>query len=339
MLDIKRLRSEPEEIKKALERRGIEAPLDEFVELDKKRRELIVEAEEKKALRNKVSDDIAEAKRSGKDAGAQIEDMKRVGEEIKALDALLRDVEWQLDAIVMELPNTPLPDVPEGRDETANLEIRTWGRPPQFDFEPRPHWELGTELDIIDQERGAKVAESRFTLLKGMGARLERSLISFFLNLHTQDHGYTELFPPILVNSESMMGTGQLTKFAHHEMYKLHDDDLYLNPTAEVPVTNIYREQPGATPADLSASINSTRWSWSSSLPRKPPGKSWRSSPSTPRRSSSVWSCPSALWFFAPATWVSPRQRRTTWRCGCHHITVTRRSLPAPTSWTSRPGG
>ena len=242
MLDIKRLRSEPEEIKKALERRGIEAPLDEFVELDKKRRELIVEAEEKKALRNKVSDDIAEAKRSGKDAGAQIEDMKRVGEEIKALDALLRDVEWQLDAIVMELPNTPLPDVPEGRDETANLEIRTWGRPPQFDFEPRPHWELGTELDIIDQERGAKVAESRFTLLKGMGARLERSLISFFLNLHTQDHGYTELFPPILVNSESMMGTGQLTKFAHHEMYKLHDDDLYLNPTAEVPVTNIYRD-------------------------------------------------------------------------------------------------
>ncbi|MBE0428498.1 MAG: serine--tRNA ligase [Thermoleophilia bacterium] len=243
MLDIKRLRSEPDEIRRSLERRGIEVPLDEFIELDAKRRELIVEAEEKKALRNRVSDEIAAAKRSGEDASGKIQEMKKVGERIKALDTLLRDIERELDAIVLELPNPPLADVPDGCDETENRLIRTWGEPRRFDYEPRPHWELGARLDIIDQERGAKVAESRFTLLKGPGARLERSLISFFLNLHTQEHGYTELFPPILVNSDSMQGTGQLSKFAHQEMYRLRDDDLYLNPTAEVPVTNIYRDE------------------------------------------------------------------------------------------------
>lgn len=243
MLDIKRLRSQPEEVRKALERRGIEAPLDEFIELDKKRRETIVEVEEKKALRNQVSDEIAVARKAGADASEKIQAMKKVGEEIKALDLVLKDIGLQLDDIVLELPNTPLDDVPGGADESANVTVRTWGEPRRFDFEPRAHWDLGAELGIIDQERGAKVAESRFTLLRGMGARLERSLINFFLNLHTQEHGYTELFPPILVNSDSMRGTGQLSKFAQQEMYKLRDDDLYLNPTAEVPVTNIYRDE------------------------------------------------------------------------------------------------
>ncbi|MHB9053738.1 MAG: serine--tRNA ligase [Thermoleophilia bacterium] len=243
MLDIKRLRSQPEEVRKALERRGIEAPLDEFIELDKKRRETIVEVEEKKALRNQVSDEIAVARKAGADASEKIQAMKKVGEEIKALDLVLKDIGLQLDDIVLELPNTPLDDVPGGADESANVTVRTWGEPRRFDFEPKAHWDLGAELGIIDQERGAKVAESRFTLLRGMGARLERSLINFFLNLHTQEHGYTELFPPILVNSDSMRGTGQLSKFAQQEMYKLRDDDLYLNPTAEVPVTNIYRNE------------------------------------------------------------------------------------------------
>ena len=243
MLDIRRLRSEPEEIKKALERRGIEAPLDEFAELDAKRREIITEAEEKKALRNKVSDEIAAAKKAGEDAAEKIAAMRKVGEEIKGLEHILRDIEGQLDGIVLELPNTPLPDVPDGVDETANVEIRTWGEPCRFDFKPKAHWDLGAELGIIDQERGAKVAESRFTLLKGAGSRLERSLVNFFLDLHTGERGYTELFPPILVNSDSMRGTGQLSKFARQEMYKLRDDDLYLNPTAEVPVTNIFRDE------------------------------------------------------------------------------------------------
>jgi len=243
MLDIKRLRSEPEEIRKSLERRGIDAPLDEFAELDKKRREIIVEAEEKKALRNQVSDEVAKAKKSGEDASDRINAMKKVGEEIKALDLMLKDIEGQLEDIVLELPNTPLPDVPDGPDESGNITVRTWGEPRSFGFEARPHWDLGAELGIIDQERGAKVAESRFTLLRGMGARLERALINFFLDLHTGEHGYTELFPPILVNSDSMRGTGQLSKFAQAEMYKLRDDDLFLNPTAEVPVTNIYRDE------------------------------------------------------------------------------------------------
>lgn len=243
MLDIKRLRSEPDEIKKALQRRGIQAPLDEFAALDQQRREIIFEAEAKKAMRNRVSDEIAAAKKSGADAGDKIAAMKKVGEEIKVLETSLKQVEAQLDDIVLELPNTPLPDVPDGPDESCNVEVRRHGEPRRFDFQPQAHWDLGAKLGIIDQERGAKVAESRFTLLKGMGARLERSLINFFLDVHTQEHGYTELFPPILVNSDSMRGTGQLSKFAQQEMYKLRDDDLYLNPTAEVPVTNIYRDE------------------------------------------------------------------------------------------------
>jgi len=243
MLDIKRLRNEPDEVRTALERRGIAAPLDAFIELDKKRRQMIVEAEEKKGLRNKVSEEIAAAKQAGEDASARIEAMKKVGEEIKVLDNLLRDAERELDDIVLELPNTPFDDVPDGPDESANVELRKWGEPRSFAFPAKPHWDLGAELGIIDQERGAKVAESRFTLLKGAGARLERAIINFFLNLHTGEHGYTELWPPILVNSDSMRGTGQLSKFAQQEMYKLRDDDLYLNPTAEVPVTNIYRDE------------------------------------------------------------------------------------------------
>ena len=262
MLDIKRLRNEPEEVREALERRGIEAPLDAFAELDKKRREVLVEVEKKKALRNKASDDIAAAKRAGEDAGEQIAAMKKVGQEIKALDVVVIDIETELEEILVELPNTPQPDVPAGADESANVTLRSYGEPRRFDFEPRPHWELGEALEIIDQERGTKVAESRFTLLRGMGARLERALINFFLNLHTGEHGYTELFPPILINTESMRGTGQLSKFAAQEMYKLQDDDLYLNPTAEVPVTNLYRDEiidEGDLPINLTAYLPSFR--------------------------------------------------------------------------------
>jgi seryl-tRNA synthetase len=243
MLDIKKLRQEPEVVRDAIARRGVEFPIDEFNRLDGRRRELLVQVEEKKALRNRVSDEIARAKRSGEDAGSRIEQMKKVGEEIKSLEATLKETEGELEEIVMELPNPPLEDVPDGSDESANVTLRTWGEPTRFDFQPRAHWDIGADLGIIDQERGTKVAESRFTLLRGDGARLERSLINFFLNLHTQEHGYTELFPPILINSESMRGTGQLSKFALAEMYRLADDDLYLNPTAEVPVTNLYRDE------------------------------------------------------------------------------------------------
>ncbi len=243
MIDIKRLRKETDRVARALARRGIEAPLDRFRELDGERRRLLVAVEEMKAQRNQASEEIAAIKREGGDAGEKIAAMKELGGEIKQLEQQLGRVEEELDEIVLELPNPPLDDVPDGEDESANVTIRTHGEPTAFDFEPKPHWDLGAELDIIDQERGTKVAESRFTLLKGAGARLERALINFFLDLHTREHGYTELFPPILVNSDSMRGTGQLSKFAKQEMYKLRDDDLYLNPTAEVPVTNIYRDE------------------------------------------------------------------------------------------------
>ncbi|MEK7817037.1 MAG: serine--tRNA ligase, partial [Actinomycetota bacterium] len=175
MLDIKRLRSEPDELRRSIERRGIEAPLGEFLELDRKRRDLLVQTEDKKAERNRVSDEIAAAKRSGEEVAGKIEAMQRVGEEIKALDDELRDLEAQINEIVLELPNPPLDDVPDGTDESANVTIRTFGEPRDFGFEPRAHWDTGRELGIVDQERGAKIAESRFTLLKGQGALLERA--------------------------------------------------------------------------------------------------------------------------------------------------------------------
>lgn len=262
MLDIKRLRSEPDEIRAALGRRGTDVPMEEFRVLDRKRREVLVEVEDKKSVRNRASDEIAAARRAGEDAAGQIASMQKMGEEIKALELVLKDIEAELDEIVSELPNTPLADVPEGDDESSNITLRTIGEPPVFDFELKGHWDIGDRLGIIDQERGTKVAESRFTLLSGMGARLERSLINFFLNLHTQEHGYKELFPPILINSESMRGTGQLTKFARQEMYKLQDDDLYLNPTAEVPVTNLYRDEildEGELPIHVAAYLPSFR--------------------------------------------------------------------------------
>lgn len=243
MLDRKLLRDNLEEVKKKLEHRGEDlGDLEKFEELDLKRRKLIQESEKLKGKRNEVSQQIAVLKKEKKDADHLIAEMRQVGERIKALDEELRAVEDELDNLMLSIPNIPHESVPVGDSEDDNVVHRTWGEPTKFDFEPKPHWEIAANLGILDFERAAKVAGSRFVFYKGLGARLERALINFMLDLHTQEHGYVEMLPPYLVNRDSMTGTGQLPKF-EEDAFKLENWDYFMIPTAEVPVTNYHRDE------------------------------------------------------------------------------------------------
>ncbi|WP_026883475.1 serine--tRNA ligase [Clostridium akagii] len=245
MLDLKRIRNNPEEIKKALTNRGEDFDLgaiDKIVELDEKRREKLVEVEDLKSKRNKESGEIAKLKRAGESTDSLMADMKKLSDDIKVLDLEASKIDQELEYIMMRIPNIPHPSVPEGKSDEDNVEIRKWGDPRKFDFENKPHWDIGTNLDILDFERAGKVAGSRFTFYKGLGARLERSIISFFLDFHTEKHGYTEILPPYMVNRTSMTGTGQLPKF-EEDAFKIENNGFFLIPTAEVPVTNIYRDE------------------------------------------------------------------------------------------------
>ena len=244
MLDLKRIRQDPEGTRAALARRGdpaLSAALDELLELDRRRRELLSRVESLKAERNAATEEVARKKRAGDAADDLMARLRDSGDAVKALDAEVRDVDATLDLRLLHLPNIPHPAVPDG-DAGANRIVRTWGDPPAFDFSPRPHWELGTALGLFDLPRGAKLAGSGFPLFTGMGARLVRALTGFMLDLHTREHGYTEMAPPYLVNRATMTGTGQLPKF-EEDAYGLPADDLFLIPTAEVPVTNYHRDE------------------------------------------------------------------------------------------------
>jgi seryl-tRNA synthetase len=210
--------------------------------MDERRRSILVEVEQLKAKRNSVSEEIARLKREKQDAQSLVEEMRLVSQQIKEMDAEVRDVEAALEDLLLRIPNIPHESVHVGTSEADNKEIRRWGEPRAFDFEPQPHWDLGVNLDILDFERAAKITGSRFYFLKGLGARLERALINFMLDLHVQEHGYTEVLPPYIVNKDSATGTGQLPKFGE-DMFKLEGLDYYLIPTAEVPVTNLYRDE------------------------------------------------------------------------------------------------
>ncbi|MGM9924179.1 MAG: serine--tRNA ligase [Bacillus sp. (in: firmicutes)] len=243
MLDLKFVRANFEEVKKNLQCRGEDlSSLDQFEELDSKRRELIVETEQLKSRRNEVSQQISVMKREKKDADHVIKEMREVGDRIKVLDDELRGVEEALEQLMLSIPNIPHPSVPVGDSEDDNVVARTWGEIPQFDFEPKPHWDVADGLGILDFERAAKVTGSRFVFYKGLGARLERALISFMLDLHVEEHGYTEVMPPYMVNRASMTGTGQLPKF-EEDAFRIESDDYFLIPTAEVPVTNMHRDE------------------------------------------------------------------------------------------------
>jgi seryl-tRNA synthetase len=243
MLDVKLLRANLEEIKEKLQHRGEDLnDLDKFEDLDKRRRELIVETEQLKSRRNEVSQQIALLKKEKKDADSLIVEMREVGEKIKGFDQELRTIEEELDMIMMTIPNIPHESVPVGDSEDENVEARKWGEVRDFGFEPKPHWEIATDLGIIDFERAGKVTGSRFVFYKGLGARLERALASFMLDLHVEEHGYTEMLPPYMVNRASMTGTGQLPKF-EEDAFLINSEDYFLIPTAEVPVTNYHRDE------------------------------------------------------------------------------------------------
>ncbi len=240
MLDIKFIRENTKVVEDALKNRNMPLALDGFLQLEKDRRGILTAVEALKSERNQASQEISQIKKAGGDADDKIAAMRAVGDKIAALDGQLREMEEQLTALVMNIPNLPHKSVPVGKDEHDNAEMRKWGEPTQFFFEPKGHWEIGEKLNILDFERAAKVTGARFTFYRGLGARLERSLINFMLDLHTREHGYTEFFPPFIVNRESMTGTGQLPKF-EADAFKLEGLDYFLIPTAEVPVTNLHR--------------------------------------------------------------------------------------------------
>ncbi len=244
MIDIRLLRQDPDAVRAALGRRGdpaVDAVADRLLAADRRRRELLVEVEGLKATRNAASEEVARRKKAGEPADDLLAELKASGERVKALDAEVREVDAALEADLLTVPNLPHPAVPDG-DATANRLVREVGTAPAFGFTPRPHWELGERLGLFDLPRGAKISGSGFPVFTGMGARLVRSLAAFMLDLHTREHGYREIAPPYLVNRASMTGTGQLPRFAE-DMYAIPSDDLYLVPTAEVPLTNLYRDE------------------------------------------------------------------------------------------------
>lgn len=242
MLDIKQLRSNPELLQRALLKSKGKFDIDGFMALDVKRRELIFKTEQMKSKQNADSKLIPQYKKEGKDVASLMDEMKALSNEVKELDQQIKDVDDQIAALVLTIPNAPNESVPLGNSDADNLEVRKWGVPVKFDFEPKAHWDIGEALDILDFSTAAKVTGARFTFYKGAGARLERALMNFMLDLHTLKHGYTEVFPPFMVHRNSMVGTGQLPKF-EEDAFKVANTEYFLIPTAEVPVTNMYREQ------------------------------------------------------------------------------------------------
>ena len=246
MLDLNFVRDHLPQVEEMLTRRGMNAAevLGEFRQLDGVRRQHITELESLQARRNKASDEIARLKKAKQDATAQIAETKELREKIQGLESKVQEEDARLRELLAGIPNMPNPSVPVGRTSENNVEVRRWGKPPEFAFAPKPHWEVGEQLGILDLERAAKLSGARFAVYWDLGARMERALANFMLDLHTREHGYTEVLPPYLVNSESMYGTGQLPKFAQDSFRVPHGDkDLWLIPTAEVPVTNLYRDE------------------------------------------------------------------------------------------------
>ena len=239
---MKFVRENPELVMDAMRKRNANVNLDEFLELEKKRRELTLQVEALKSQRNAASQEIGKMKKAGENADAQMAEVRALGDKIAEDDKELKDIEARLKEILMTIPNMPAADTPVGSSDADNPVVRTWREPAKFAFEPQAHWDIGEKLNILDVERAGKVSGARFTFYRGLGSRLERSVINFFLDIHTGENGYTEFFPPFIVNKDSMQGTGQLPKFAE-DMFKVEGLDYYLIPTAEVPITNLHRDE------------------------------------------------------------------------------------------------
>src|SRR5712692_5283932 len=244
MLDLNFVRDNLSLIEEKLRQRGLDPAevLKDFRKIDTLRRQAITEAETMKARRNRASEEVAKRKKSGQDASALISETKQLREQIQEREKAAGELEARLQQILAGIPNVPNQSVPVGKTAEENVEVRRWGKPPTFDFTPKPHWELGEQLGVLDLERAAKISGARFAVYWDLGAKLERALANFMLDLHTREHGYTEVLPPYMVNSASMYGTGQLPKFAA-DLFKCENADLWLIPTAEVPLTNLYRDE------------------------------------------------------------------------------------------------
>lgn len=242
MLDIKILRQNPEKIREALKKRNNGLDITPAIELDAKRREILTDVEQRKAKQNEINKKIPQMKKAGENTDAIFAEMRELSNDIKADDEKVKEIDEKLRDFMLRIPNIPNDKIPVGTDDSENVEIRKFSEPRKFDFEPKAHWDIGTNLDILDFERGVKIAGTRFTVYKGLGARLERAVIQFFLNTHTGESGYTEIFPPYMVNRMSMTGTGQLPKF-EEDAFKVVNNGFFLIPTAEVPVTNLHRDE------------------------------------------------------------------------------------------------
>lgn len=242
MLDIRRLRTEMEEVKSRLKLRSGEYDVDSVLALDENRREILQKVEQMKNQQKLVSKDVPRLKKEGLDVEAIFEEMRKLGDEIKVLDEEVSVIDEEIKNRLLNIPNTPHNSTPMGETDADNRLYRTWGSPKAFGFEPKAHWDIGADQDILDFERASKISGARFTILKGQGARMERAIINFMLNLHTDEHGYTEIFPPLMVNRDAMTGTGQLPKF-EDDMFLVPAKDFFLIPTAEVPVTNMYMNE------------------------------------------------------------------------------------------------
>ena len=261
MLDLKFLRNHRDKVEAGIALKGMPVDLPRFYAIEERRLAILHETEQLKASRNAASEEIAKKKKAGESADGEIAEMREVGERIKALDASLKTLEQESEALAAWIPNLPHASVPPGHGAAQNLEIRAWGEPPKFGFEPKPHWDLATSLGLLDFERAPKIAGSGFLLFTGFGAKLERALIQFMLDFHVERHGYTEVSPPHVVRRACLFGTGQLPKL-EGDMYLVGEDDLFLNPTAEVPVTNIHRDEilePGRVPSYITAYCASYR--------------------------------------------------------------------------------
>ncbi len=242
MLDMKLIRGETERVKAAMARRKEDVDIDGVIALDDRRRAILFEVESLKAKQNETSKKIPVMKKAGEDTAPVFAEMKALSDKVKELDEQVRDVEGQIYEAMLRIPNIPNDDVPDGDTDEDNVEIRRFGEPTKFDFEPKAHWDIGTDLGILDPDTAAKITGARFHVYRDMGAKLERAVVNYYLDTHTEKHGYTEIFPPFMVHRNSMVGTGQLPKF-EEDAYKVAGTDYFLVPTAEVPVTNMYREQ------------------------------------------------------------------------------------------------
>ena len=243
MLDLRLIRNDPELVRAGIRRRGgDDAALDELLRADERRRGLLTEVEGLKAERNRVSEEIAKLKQAKGDASAMVVEMRAVGERIKALDEQVRGADAELERLALLLPNVPDASTPEGTTEEENVVVREWGKPRAFDFEPKPHWEFGVALDIVDFERAAKIAGAKFEVFKGAGALLRRALINFMLDMHTKEHGYTEIAPPVLAKREALIASGHLPKF-EDDQFHVRENDMFLIPTAESALANLHRDE------------------------------------------------------------------------------------------------